>query len=101
MNVLNDPDTARYAALIALLTGIHAPQYGLTGAQWDAAEAEFDRLNDTSTTSPEDEVLLLAFGVMLDQTDRPDLSSHQLAVAEKMLARFTIRIDATFAGPPK
>lgn len=83
---------AVWAALVALVLDVHAPQYNLGEAHWNAAEALFNRLPRSGGTV-EDRIVMIALAVMQDLIDAPDASESDWLVAERMLAEYTNYVE--------
>lgn len=91
----SDELVACWAALVAYVDDIHAPQDNLTTEQWAAAERLTNVLNSRSgELVGQDAVLFAALGSMLGQFDPPDLDEGQWALAEQMLAEYTTKAEA-------
>lgn len=89
---MSDELTACWAALVAFVQDIHAPQDQLTEAQWKAAERLADAIPYHQRT-PEDHVLSVALLTMLGEIDAPDLSEQQWTIADRMLAEYAQKVD--------
>lgn len=89
----DDQTAAIWAALVAFVEDVHAPQDQLTAEQWTAAEQAYNDIPDLNR-SPEDHVIGIALAVMLGRLDPPDLSERDWRVAERLLVEFTARAEA-------
>lgn len=88
----SDEAHAVWAALVALVLDVHAPQYNLGEAHWSAAEVLFNRLPQPGVTV-EDRIVVMALAVMQDLIDAPNISSSDWLVAERMLAEYTSYVE--------
>lgn len=88
-----DGQHACWAALVALVEDIHAPQYNLTEAQWNAAAQIFQAIPQP-TSSLEDRILFIALAIMHDMMDAPPMSETEWNFASKMLIEYTAYIEA-------
>lgn len=90
---MSDELIACWAALVALVDDIHAPQDNLTEAQWQAAERILDAFPPDPATV-EDHMLQQALMVMVHDLDIIDYSVEQWAVAERMREEYTAKVEA-------
>lgn len=90
---MSDELAACWAALVAFVEDVHAPQDQLTEAQWRAAEQEFGELGDLIQLGDRDQVMFNALGTMLDAFDVPDMEPAAWALAEQMLAEYTAKVE--------
>lgn len=93
MTMATDEAVACWAALVAFVEDVHAPQDQLTEAQWQAAE-RLQAAIAFPEPSIEDKVLNVALLVMLGKVDAPDLPEDEWAVAERMLTEYTALVKA-------
>lgn len=87
-----DEAVASWAALVAYVEDVHAPQDNLTERQWQAAERLFQYAHPNP--SVEDDILANALGTMLGHFDAPDMPEDRWRVAERMLGEYTALVEA-------
>jgi len=88
-----DEQHALWAAFVALIEDVHAPQDQLTEVQWQAAE----RLSAAIPHLPPDDeqrITSLALLLMLGEIDAPDLSAADWDRAEQLLDQHTRAVEA-------
>lgn len=87
-----DETVACWAAMVAFVEDVHAPQYNLNEQQWQAAERVAGAIPDPPP-SAEDRMLATALAVMTDEIDTPDLPDEDWAVADRLLADLTAALE--------
>jgi hypothetical protein len=90
---MSDELLACWAAMVAFVEDVHAPQDQLSEAQWKAAERVLAAIPELAPTI-EDHILAIALGVMLGEIDAPDLADDDWTVADRMLADYTQKVEA-------
>ncbi len=89
-----DELVACWAALVALVDDIHAPQDNLTEAQWQSVDPIFTYLNHRSDLDGDDYLLFVALAVMFGNVDPPDFDDAQWARLEQMRDEYTAKVEA-------
>lgn len=83
-----------WAALVAYVDDVHAPQDNLTEAQWKVADQFTNVLNHRGEAlQGEDYILFAALGTMLGLFDPPDLDEADWATAERMRDEYTALVE--------
>lgn len=88
----SDEITACWAALVAFVEDVHAPQDQLTEAQWKAAQLLVDAYQ--GPTRLEDKILFDALATMVEDLPVLKYSDEDWAVAERMLTEYTALVEA-------
>lgn len=83
-----DETSACWAALVALVDDVHAPQDQLTLEQWSAAETLCAQLDRQATLEGDGRILFVALAVMLDLIDCPDMPEPWWTNAEQLRDRY-------------
>jgi hypothetical protein len=87
-----DETVACWAAMVALVEDVHAPQDQLTEVQWQAAEQVAAAIPWPAANAA-DRVLAIALMVMAGDIDPPDMPDEDWAAAERLLARLTAAVE--------
>ncbi len=89
-----DELVACWAALVAYVDDVHAPQDQLTESQWKAADRLTSVLNHRGPDlQGEDYILFCALGSMLGLFDPPDLPDDDWATAERMRDEYAAKVE--------
>lgn len=88
----SDELTACWAAFVAFVQDVHAPQDQLTERQWQAADRLAAAIPYPAATD-EDRILALALAVMRGELDAPGLSDADWATAERMLTEYAGHVE--------
>jgi hypothetical protein len=83
---------ACWAALVAYVEDVHAPQDQLSEKEWKAAEVLVRAIPDPAATV-EDEILANALLTMLGEIDAPDMPEDRWLIADRMLAEYTALVE--------